>query len=195
MSGYQGWSAAGWRMHLPGQADVRSFTAGLGGGTVPALAAASAGAVPGRVAVTVDGEPVTHAELDGAAARVAGWLTGRIQPGDRVLLAAAASAGFIGCYLGALRAGAVVVLANPGYTAAELRHLVSDSGAALAFADPGPARLLAALAQAGADPLVTVDVRQPPGDAGRTAGIVPGPEDTALLAYTSGTTGRPKGVP
>ena len=192
MSGYQDWSTAGWRMHLPGVADVRSLAAGLGDETIPALAAASAAAVPGKVAVTVDGEPVTHAELDDAAARVAGWLAGRIRPGDRVLLAAAASAGFIRCYLGALRAGAVVVLANPGYTAAELRHLVTDSGAVLAFADPGPARLLAAV---GPDPLVTVDVRRLPEDTGRAAGIVPGPEDTALLAYTSGTTGRPKGVP
>ncbi len=192
MSGYQDWSTVGWRMHLPGVADVRSLTAGLGDGTIPALAAASAAAVPGKLAVTVDGAPVTHAELDDAAAGVAGWLAGRIRPGDRVLLAAAASAGFIRCYLGALSAGAVVVLANPGYTAAELRHLVTDSGAVLAFADPGPARLLAAV---GPDPLVTVDVRRLPEDAGRVAGIVPGPEDTALLAYTSGTTGRPKGVP
>ncbi|MGH3151601.1 MAG: class I adenylate-forming enzyme family protein, partial [Streptosporangiaceae bacterium] len=122
----------------------------------------------------------------------AGWLTGRIRPGDRVLIAAAASAGFIRCYLGALRAGAVVVLANPGYTAAELRHLVTDSGAVLAFADPGPARLLATL---GPDPLVTLDIRQLPEATGRPAEIVPGPGDTAQLAYTSGTTGRSKGVP
>ena len=55
-----------------------------------------------------------------------------------MLLAAASSPGFLRCYLGALRAGAVVVLANPGYTTAELGHLMADSGAAIAFADPGP---------------------------------------------------------
>ena len=68
-----------------------------------------------------------------------------MHPGDRVLLAAGASVGFVRCYLGALRAGAVVVLANPGSTAAELGHLVADSGAVLAFADPEPMRRLAGL--------------------------------------------------
>jgi acyl-CoA synthetase (AMP-forming)/AMP-acid ligase II len=192
--GYEAWSLAGWRAHLPGVADVRSFAAGLGDDTIPGLAAAAASAVPGRVAVTVDGEPVTHAELDEGAARVAGWLARRVRPGDRVLLAAAVSVGFVRCYLGALRAGAVVVLANPGYTAAELGHLVADSGAVLAFADPGPARLLAALGP-GVDPPETADVRMLPDEAGPVPGLAARPGDVALLAYTSGTTGRPKGVP
>jgi len=192
--GYEAWSLAGWRAHVPGVADVRSFVAGLGDDTIPGLAAAAASAVPGRVAVTVDGEPVTHAELDDGAARVAGWLARRVRPGDRVLLAAAASVGFVRCYLGALRAGAVVVLANPGYTAAELGHLVADSGAVLAFADPGPARLLAALGP-GVDPPETADVRMLPDQAGPVPALAARPGEVALLAYTSGTTGRPKGVP
>ena len=195
MSGYEEWSLAGWRTHLPGVADLPDYVAELGDETIPALAAAAASAVPDRVAVTVDGEPVTHARLDDEAGRVAAWLAGRVQPGDRVLLAAGASTGFVRCYLGALRAGAVVVLANPGYTAAELGHLVADSGAVLAFADPEPARRLAGLGPRGSAPLVTADVRELPERTGPAIGIVPRPDDAALLAYTSGTTGRPKGVP
>ncbi|HJZ25484.1 MAG TPA: AMP-binding protein [Streptosporangiaceae bacterium] len=189
-SGYREWSLAGWREHLPGMPDVASFAAGLDGDTIPALAAASAAAAPTRVAVTVDGEAVTHAELDEGAARVAGWLARRVRAGDRVLLAATPSVGFIRCYLGALRAGAVVVLANPGYTAAELGHLVTDSGAVLAFADPVPSRLLA-----GRGSIMTADVADPPESGARADAISAGPPDVALLAYTSGTTGRPKGVP
>jgi acyl-CoA synthetase (AMP-forming)/AMP-acid ligase II len=191
---YQDWSRAGWRSHLPGVADVPSFAAGLAQDTIPALAAASAAAVPDRVAVTVDGVPASHGELDDGAARVAGWLARRVRAGDRVLLAAAASVGFVRCYLGALRAGAVVVLANPGFTAAELRHLVADSGAVLAFADPEPGRLLAGLSQ-GRHPLLTVDAGDLPEGSGRADATAVGPHDIALLAYSSGTTGRPKGAP
>jgi acyl-CoA synthetase (AMP-forming)/AMP-acid ligase II len=106
----------------------------------------------------------------------------------------------------------VLVLANPGYTAAELGHLVADSGAVLAFADPEPMRRLAGLGPRnprdpkgprdpgepgalGFAPLVTADVRVLPEQGRPTRATVVGPHDTALLAYTSGTTGRPKGVP
>jgi len=184
----------GWRQHLPAVADVPAFAEELAEDTIPRLTAASAAAVPDRVAVTVDGEPVTHAELDEGAARVAGWLARRVRPGDRVLLAAGASVGFVRCYLGALRAGAVVVLANPGYTSAELGHLATDSGAVVAFADAEPARLLAGLG-AGPGSLLVADVRTLPEDASPATGIAVGPRDVALLAYTSCTTGTPKGVP
>jgi acyl-CoA synthetase (AMP-forming)/AMP-acid ligase II len=187
---YEEWSRAGWAAHLPGVTDIPAYVASLGEATIPALAAASADRVPDRIALSIDGEQITHAALNEQAARVAAWLAPRVRPGDRVLLAARSSPGFVRCYLGALRAGAVTVLANPAYTAAELAHLVTDSGAAIAFADPGPARLLAGLP----DPPLTVDPAEVPDVPGRP-GIAPGPDDTALLAYTSGTTGRPKAVP
>ena len=187
------WSEAGWRAHLPGAADPGRLAARLGSVAIPALAAGSARRVPDRVAFTVDGEPVTHAGLDAAARAVAAWLAPRITRGDRVLLAAGTSLGFLRCYLGTLRAGGVVVLANPGYTAAELGHLVSDSGAAIAFADPEPARRLAGLAQA---PLIVPVAGTGWLDAASGPGPRPvRPGDTAVLAYTSGSTGRPKGVP
>jgi acyl-CoA synthetase (AMP-forming)/AMP-acid ligase II len=191
MSGYQDWSLDGWRMHLPGVTDVPDYVARLGGESLPALAAAAASAGPDRVAVTVDGEPVTHAELDEASGRVATWLSRRVRPGDRVLLAAGSSIGFVRCYLGALRAGAVVVLANPGYTAAEFGHLIADSGAVLAFADRQPARRLAGLGRG----LQIADAGELPADIRPIHKVAARPDEVALLAYTSGTTGRPKGVP
>ena len=89
-----------------------------------------------------------------------------------------------------------MVLANPGYTAAELGHLVADSGAVLAFADPEPhAGWPGRQRDRRSAPLMTV-----------VSGSCPDPDQadrrdrgpaarTALLAHTSGTTGRPRGVP
>src|SRR6185312_2273512 len=59
-------------------AAVADLVARLGTATIPDLAAESAAQFPDRVAVSVDGVPVTHAGLDAAAGRVAGWLAGRI---------------------------------------------------------------------------------------------------------------------
>ena len=194
MTGYEEWSRAGWAAHLPGVTDIPAYVASLGEATIPGLAAASADRVPDRIALSIDGEQITHAALNAQAARIAAWLAARVDPGDRVLLAARSSPGFVRCYLGALRAGAVVVLANPAYTAAELAHLVTDSRAAIAFADPGPARLLAGLPNPPPTIDPAIDPAEVPGSPGRP-GIVPRPDDTALLAYTSGTTGKPKAVP
>ncbi len=196
------WSEAGWRAHLPGEADPGRLAGGLGSVAMPALAAGSARRVPDRVAFTVDGEPVSHAGLDAGARAVAAWLAPRIAHGDRILLAAGTSQGFLRCYLGTLRAGGVVVLANPGYTAAELGHLVSDSGARIAFADPEPAGRLAGLAEApltvpvaGAGRLDAAGADDGPVSPGCARPRPVRPGDMAVLAYTSGTTGRPKGVP
>jgi malonyl-CoA/methylmalonyl-CoA synthetase len=184
------WSRAGWRAHLPGVGDPGAVVREFGARTIPELAAESARRAGGRLAVAVDGERVTHAELDADAARVAGWLAGRIKPGDRVLLAAGSSLGFLRCYLGALRAGAVVVLAGPAATAAELGQVASASGAVVAFADPGAARRLSGLPVVGTGDLAAVLA------SGSEEPVIRArPQDTALLAFTSGTTGRPKGVP
>ena len=187
------WSSAGWRVHRAA-ADSDGPGAGdwAGAATIPELATRSAQRVPSRVAVSVDGQPVTHGQLDAEAKQAAGWLAGRLGGGERMLLAAGTSLGFLRWYLGALRAGVIVVLANPGYTAAELGHLVADSGARLAVADPVPAQRLSSLDLAGLELAGLERAEQVPPDPPRALPVL---DDTALLAYTSGTTGRPKGVP
>jgi acyl-CoA synthetase (AMP-forming)/AMP-acid ligase II/Asp-tRNA(Asn)/Glu-tRNA(Gln) amidotransferase A subunit family amidase len=164
------WSEASWRRHVPDVPDVGAFVASLGDATIPALAHETALRVPDKLAFQIDSASITHGELDAAVASAAGWFASHVSPGSRVVLVGPSSLDFVRCYLGALRAGAVVVLANPGYTAAELTHLVSDSGAVLVVSD------------------MTLPVGDPISPVGN-------PDDIAVLAYTSGTTGRPKGVP
>jgi non-ribosomal peptide synthetase component E (peptide arylation enzyme) len=104
------WSRAGGRIH---------GDPGAGAATIPELAARSAQRVPDQVAVSVDGKQITHGQLDAEARQAAGWLAARLDRGERMLLAAGTSLGFLRWYLGALRAGVVVVLTDPGLAAAE----------------------------------------------------------------------------
>jgi long-chain acyl-CoA synthetase len=151
------------------------------------------------VAVRLDDVRFTYADLDSASGRLAGWLRDNgIRPGDRVGIMLPNVPDFAVAYYGALRAGAAIVPMNVLLKRREVAYYLSDSGASLLVAW----NAFAEAAEAGADEAGTRCVLVRPGDLDAlTAGSTPlaepvdrVPDDTAVILYTSGTTGRPKGA-
>lgn len=135
----------------------------------------------------------TYSELDCASELVAAQLHAKgVAPGDRVLLLGPTSVPTVASYLGALRVGAIVVPINPAATPPEIAHIVADAQPSLvmvcdradntAYSDvAGAASLLRPIVNSTHQPGEPVDVSRKS-------------SDTALLCYTSGTTGEPKAV-
>jgi long-chain acyl-CoA synthetase len=157
------------------------------------------GSHPDRLAVVLEDHTLRYRDLDDLSARVASWLRGRgIRPGDRVALMAPNVPEFVELYYGILRAGAIVVPMNPLLKSREVEYHLSDSGAALALAWHGVAEQAAMGARSAGTDLVIIE---PAPLAGTLAGVDPAPAvtdrrsgDTAVILYTSGTTGQPKGA-
>jgi long-chain acyl-CoA synthetase len=152
-----------------------------------------------RVAVRVDNTAMTYRALDEASARVAGLLHERgLEPGDRVGIMMPNVAEVPVVYYGVLRAGGVVVPMNPLLKGREVAYYLGDSGAGLIFAwHAFEAEGRRGAEQAGAE-LVVVDAV---GFPDLLASATPeyrvadtGDQDTAVILYTSGTTGQPKGA-
>jgi long-chain acyl-CoA synthetase len=154
---------------------------------------------PGRPALRFRDAILTYSELEQATARLAGRLTDRgLEPGDRVGLMLPNVPEFAIAYYGVLRAGGVVVPMNILLKAREASFYLGDSGARLiicwedysheaviAADEMGPECLVLSPGSlteylAEVEPVVELVDRD-----GR---------DTAVILYTSGTTGKPKGA-
>ncbi len=145
----------------------------------------------------VDG--LSYDDLRLGSQRVASGLWQRgVRAGERIVLYAENSHAFVYAYLGALRAGAIVVPTNVLYREADLTRVIEDSAAgAIAVSEASrafvPAQCDATVVALGdvaawaADPSLDRDTA-------RSGKRAPTADDLAVLIYTSGTTGRAKGA-
>jgi len=152
-----------------------------------------------RVALKLDDAELTYAQLDDASARVAGLLMEKgVEAGDRVGIMLPNVPYFAVCYYGALRLGAVVVPMNVLLKKREVGFYLSDPEAKVLFAWHD----FAEAAEAGAEEAGTELVLVEPGEFEQLlAGAEPmtdvadrSEDHTAVILYTSGTTGTPKGA-
>ena len=140
-----------------------------------------------------DGRWWTAGEFEEATRRAAGRLrTAGLAPGERIVWSTDSTVDGLVAHVGALRAGLVVVPANPAYSARELAHIVTDARATAAWV--GRPEQAEWVRTTGSRRIVVTGpgLELPDGDPGtidRTR-----PDDPALIAYTSGTTGAPKGA-
>jgi long-chain acyl-CoA synthetase len=159
----------------------------------------SAFAHPDRVALRLDDVTLSYAQLEGAARRIAGLLGERaVLPGDRVGIMLPNVPHFAFLYYGILQVGGVVVPMNPLLKEREVAYYLSDSGAKLAFVWHGfadEAQAGAKLAEAEAVIVEPTEFAALMSTATPVDGMVDRDDnDTAVVLYTSGTTGQPKGA-
>jgi long-chain acyl-CoA synthetase len=150
---------------------------------------------------TVD-RTITHAEFRDRSARFAGGLAERgLEPDDRLLVYVPNCPEFLIAFFGGLKAGTPISPANPQYQARELEHQLTDSDAKAIVTHESLRDVVAeTLENADLDPLVITIGNEREGDVpfeavdGDPICVQRGDEDIATQLYTSGTTGKPKGV-
>jgi long-chain acyl-CoA synthetase len=154
---------------------------------------------PDHVAVRMDELVLTYAQLRDAAGRMSTLLAAHgVEPGDRVGIMLPNVPAFPIAFYGALAAGAVVVPMNPLLKSREVGYYLSDSGAKVVLAwDAALAEAAKGAADAGAE---AIGIATPDmtglldGHAVARGRSQRADDDDAVILYTSGTTGRPKGA-
>jgi acyl-CoA synthetase (AMP-forming)/AMP-acid ligase II len=167
---------------------------------------------PGRIALVdaLSGRAVTYEELGAAIERVAaGFAASGLLPGAIVAIVAPNSVDWPIAALGVMRAGGVLTGANPAYVTDELAHQFRDSGARVVIAalEVLEAVAAAAVAAGSVEELIVLSDSAPEVDGIRVTPFsavaesdAPLPaleaslDDVCALPYSSGTTGRSKGV-
>lgn len=160
-------------------------------------------ACPDALAIeTPDGTTFSYAELEGCSSRYAGVLSELgLDKGDRVLVQTEKSPDTLFLYLACLRAGLVYLPLNTAYRRAEVEYVVDDATPSLVVCGSANAETAGPLTRERSIPLRTLEAD---GSGSLAVAARDGPpptspvpcagSDLAALLYTSGTTGRPKGV-
>ncbi len=169
---------------------------------------------PEKPCILFEGITISFLDLRQTADRWADAFRGRgLRRDDRVALFLENSPAFVAAYLGIYLAGGIVVLVNTQYRQVELRHILNDAGVRFCITDPSRcgelSRVLSDLpsleevivvgpAEASSTEAASLTRQQSAerfleGAVSRSSEL-PNPDSVALIAYTSGTTGRSKGA-
>jgi long-chain acyl-CoA synthetase len=152
----------------------------------------AATARPDHPALRWHEQTLTWAELDRQVDAVAAGLAALNLPGDehpaRVAIALPNVPEFAVAFFGTLRANLIAVPVNPGYTGRELAHVLGDAGAQVLF---GTNDIVSAAGDSA--PAHTYPIGARPSGA-EPPPVTSGDDDLAVLLYTSGTAGAPKGA-
>jgi malonyl-CoA/methylmalonyl-CoA synthetase len=149
-----------------------------------------------REAVTYKDRAITFGELDGWARCWARSLReSGVEPGDRVAIMTPEKLSFLAAHLGTLYAGAVSLPLNPRFTREELRYFLADSGASGVVAGDEPYAIVESLQPELPELRAVLHDEQPSEDLPLTLSEPKvGSDAPCFMLYSSGTTGRPKGV-
>jgi long-chain acyl-CoA synthetase len=152
---------------------------------------------PAAVALRAGATEWSYGRLRDEAARIAGGLVAAgTEVGDRILLVAPSVPEFVAAYLGIHAAGAVAVTPNVMSTVPELEYVVVDAGCSLVIAWHEADRAAATVAAAHGLPFHRLEADLGGGLDGPPVARPHdrSPDETAVILYTSGTTGAPKGA-
>jgi long-chain acyl-CoA synthetase len=159
----------------------------------PTLSAALqhwAAATPDASALTSSTQELTYAQFAQRVSRTMGWLADQgVKPGDRVVVVGYNEIAWVVHYMAVVSLGAVIAPANNRLNPSQFADQVDLLDATLVLADDAHREIIAHVPGSKVRRLSDNNVKDP-----AMAFVAPDPKAPALISFTSGTTGKPKGA-